>query len=457
MFVYQMYTIVYKLSTLFFFQGPKGAVVLQHNNTKTRVNMSNNSTISVRMFVQRHRANAAGKAPIFARIRIGSECTTIGTKLYVLPEHWALDKTIGTTKELKAINRLLEELRVKIFQTHTEMNRQGISISVDKLKLALQGKPYSNDCHYYIELFNLWLGEYHKQVGISTSQKTYERYEVVRDRLQEYIKKTTKLDDILLTDVTPMFISGFDAYNRTHYEIGNNHAMKQMQKLRTVYKWAIDNGWVHKNPFAAFKIRFEEVEREILSREEITRLMQKEFSTIRMEQVRDVFIFSCFTGLAHCDVLALTEDNLRTDDEGNVWLRTHRQKTETPVDVPLLEIPQMIIAKYKPKRKKLRGKLLPVVTNSCTNNYLKELGDVCGINKNLTFHMARHTFATTITLTNGVPIESVCKMLGHRNIRTTQLYAKVIHEKVANDMALLASKIGGEYTLPTKQKGQASA
>ena len=415
----------------------------------------NNQTIAVRMYVQKNRGNAAGRIPIFARIILGGKSAAIATKLYIEPDQWAFGETIGTTKELKAINKLLEEMRVKIFQTHTELIRQGIDVDLEKLKLALQGKSYSNDCRYLIQLFNRWLEEYQKQVGLSTSQKTYERYVVVRDRVQEYIKTVTKMDDILLSDVTPMFVNGFDTYNRTHYEIANNHAMKQMQKFRTVYRTAIDNGWVTKNPFASFKIKFEDVEREILTREELSRIIQKEFISVRMDQVRDVFVFCCFTGLAHCDVLELTEENIRIDDAGNKWLRTHRQKTDTPVDVPLLEIPQIIIEKYKSKRKKLRGKLLPVVSNSCTNVYLKELGDVCGIQKNITFHMARHTFATTITLTNGVPIESVGKMLGHRNIRTTQIYAKVLHEKVANDMAMLASKIGGDYSIPTKRKRQA--
>ena len=174
--------------------------------------------------------------------------------------------------------------------------------------------------------------------------------------------------------------------------------------------------------------------------------MQKDFATYRMEHLRDVFVFCCFTGLSHCDALELTEENIRKDDDGALWLQTRRKKTDTAVELPLLEIPQMIIAKYK-GMKELGGKLLPVISNSCTNVYLKELATVCGITKNLTFHMARHTFATTVTLTNGVPIETVGKMLGHKHIRTTQLYAKVINDKVAQDMSLLASRIGGDYRL----------
>ena len=170
-----------------------------------------------------------------------------------------------------------------------------------------------------------------------------------------------------------------------------------------------------------------------------------------MEYVRDVFVFSCFTGLAHCDVEALTEDNIVTEEDGSVWLRTHRKKTKTAVNVPLLEIPQMIIAKYRGLKKK-QGKLLPINSNNCSNLYLKELADLCGIKKNITYHMARHTFATTVTLTNGVPIESVSKMLGHKHIRTTQIYAKVINDKVAEDMSRLAMRIGGDYSLASNSE-----
>lgn len=405
-----------------------------------------NQTISVRMFVQKNRPCASGKVPIFARIRLGRESIAIATKLYINDDQWGYGQTIGTTKELKAINALLEQTRVKIFQTHTELIRAGEIVTCEKLKLALQGKPYTNDCRHFVQLFDKWLEDYRKQIGISTTERTYDKYVLVRNRLQEYIKRTTKMSDILLSDVTPMFLNGFDSYNRVEHECANNHAMKQMQKLRTIFKVAIDNGWAQKNPFAPIKIHFDEVPREFLTKEELARIMQKDFPTYRMEHLRDVFVFCCFTGLAHCDVEALTEDNIRKDDDGALWLQTRRKKTDTAVELPLLEIPQMIIAKYK-GMKDLGGKLLPVISNSCTNVYLKELATVCGITKNLTFHMARHTFATTVTLTNGVPIETVGKMLGHKHIRTTQLYAKVINEKVAQDMSLLASRIGGDYRL----------
>ena len=168
-------------------------------------------------------------------------------------------------------------------------------------------------------------------------------------------------------------------------------------------------------------------------------LMNKKITSKRLEQIRDVFVFSCFTGLAYCDAQALTPEHIITGPNNSHWIRTHRKKTSTPVDVPLLEIPLQILAKYEGCN--ANGKLLPIPTNQKCNDYLKEIAALCGIEKRLTFHLARHTFATTVTLTNGVPIESVSKMLGHRSLKTTQVYAKIVHNKLAEDMSKWSDRL----------------
>lgn len=190
------------------------------------------------------------------------------------------------------------------------------------------------------------------------------------------------------------------------------------------------------------------VDRGYLTEKEVEKIIKKKFATDRLNNVRDIFIFSCFTGLAYIDVKNLTEDNLRTGFDGKLWIMTHRQKTDTNVNVPLLDIPLKILAKYK---NNLPNKvLLPVLSNQKMNSYLKEIGDLCGIDKNLTFHLARHTFATTITLAKGVPIETVSKMLGHTNIQTTQIYARITNSKISNDMEDLAGKLGNVESVYNK-------
>ena len=403
--------------------------------------------LKIKMIAHKGKPNKSGRVPILMQLTIGQQTCHISTKQNILPEKWGDGKPIGHTREDQAITTVLEEIRTKAYNKFLQLQGQNINVTPERLKQALLGKDQVQP-RGYVEIFDQWLVEYSKMVGITTSKRTLDKYILVRNRLQDYIASQLGVKDISLEEVTPKFLSNFDNYLRVEYNMANNHAMKIRQKLRTIYKVAIDNGWVSKNPFSTVKIHFDPVERDVLTKSELTALIQTDMIFDRLEKMRDVFVFACFTGLAHCDVAGLTKENIITDEAGQVWLKTHRQKTSEVVDIPLLEIPQLIIKKYQ-GMKELNGKLLPTLTNSCSNLYLKEVAVRCGINKTLTFHMARHTFATTVTLSNGVPIESVAKMLGHRNIRTTQIYAKVIKDKLAEDMNNLATRICGDYSIQT--------
>ena len=403
--------------------------------------------LKIKMIAHKGKPNKSGRVPILMQLTIGQQTCHISTKQNILPEKWGDGKPIGHTREDQAITAVLEEIRTKAYNKFLQLQGQNINVTPERLKQALLGKDQVQP-RGYVEIFDQWLVEYSKMVGITTSKRTLDKYILVRNRLQDYIASQLGVKDISLEEVTPKFLSNFDNYLRVEYNMANNHAMKIRQKLRTIYKVAIDNGWVSKNPFSTVKIHFDPVERDVLTKSELAALIQTDMVFDRLEKMRDVFVFACFTGLAHCDVAGLTKENIITDEAGQVWLKTHRQKTSEVVDIPLLEIPQLIIKKYQ-GMKELKGKLLPTLTNSCSNLYLKEVAVRCGINKTLTFHMARHTFATTVTLSNGVPTESVAKMLGHRNIRTTQIYAKVIKDKLAEDMNNLATRICGDYSIQT--------
>ena len=403
--------------------------------------------LKIKMIAHKGKPNKSGRVPILMQLTIGQQTCHISTKQNILPEKWGDGKPIGHTREDQAITAVLEEIRTKAYNKFLQLQGQNINVTPERLKQALLGKDQVQP-RGYVEIFDQWLVEYSKMVGITTSKRTLDKYILVRNRLQDYIASQLGVKDISLEEVTPKFLSNFDNYLRVEYNMANNHAMKIRQKLRTIYKVAIDNGWVSKNPFSTVKIHFDPVERDVLTKSELAALIQTDMIFDRLEKMRDVFVFACFTGLAHCDVAGLTKENIITDEAGQVWLKTHRQKTSEVVDIPLLEIPQLIIKKYQ-GMKELKGKLLPTLTNSCSNLYLKEVAVRCGINKTLTFHMARHTFATTVTLSNGVPIESVAKMLGHRNIRTTQIYAKIIKDKLAEDMSKLATRICGDYSIQT--------
>lgn len=278
-------------------------------------------------------------------------------------------------------------------------------------------------------------------VGISRTIATYRKYEVTRRHLADFIHDKYNLSDIPIREITPMFITDFELYLRTACKCGYNTAAKFLLFLKSIIIVARNNGILTKDPFANYKIQMKKVDRGYLTEDEIKIILKKKMVSERLEHVRDLFIFSCFTGLAYSDVANLREENIRKSFDGKLWIMTKRQKTNTDVNVPLLDIPKMILKKYKGKLP--NGKILPVISNQKLNAYLKEIADICGIKKNLTFHLARHTFATTTTLAKGVPIETVSKMLGHTNIETTQIYARITNSKIGNDMQGLDKKFVG--------------
>ena len=218
-----------------------------------------------------------------------------------------------------------------------------------------------------------------------------------------------------------------------------NTSVKKLKTLKTITIYAQKRGVLHHDPFLNHRFHLEAVDRGFLTDEEILKIANKELSIQRLELVRDMFLFSCFTGLAYIDVANLTPDNIIKLD-GKEWIMTKRQKTSVETNVLLLDIPKSIISKYSHKTYR-DGKLFPVLSNQKTNSYLKEIADLCGIKKNLTFHLARHTFAT-MSLSKGVPMESVSKMLGHTNIKTTQIYARITNKKIEHDMEQLSDKLG---------------
>jgi site-specific recombinase XerD len=243
-----------------------------------------------------------------------------------------------------------------------------------------------------------------------------------------------------LKDIDTQFINAFIYYLKTELNHTHNSALKYLSYLKKIVRMAFANGWMEKNPFYNFKLKTESIDREFLTKEEIIRIMEKEFSTPGIENVRDVFLFSCNTGLAYSDVEKLTADNIAKGIDGSLWNKIKRTKTKCLSSIPLLPIAQKLIEKYKDVENP-KGTLFPVYSNQRMNSYLKEIAERCEIKKNLTSHMARHTFATTVTLNNGVPIESASKMLGHQSLKTTQHYAKILDEKLSEDMNSLKDRI----------------
>ena len=244
---------------------------------------------------------------------------------------------------------------------------------------------------------------------------------------------------------TYSFITDFEFWLKSVQNCNHNTTIKYISNLRKIINLCLKNGWLNKDPFVGFKMTKKEVIREILTEEELQTLISKDIQNIRIRQVRDIFIFSCFTGLAYIDAKRLKRSEIVIGMDGERWIYTKRKKTDSPTRIPLLPVVQEIMEVYKDHPQCLNEDcLLPIPSNAKLNAYLKEVADICGINKHLTFHIARHTFATTVTLNNGVPIESVSKMLGHKSIKITQIYAKVLDRKLSEDMALLRAKFAAK-------------
>ena len=399
-------------------------------------------TFSVLFYIKKDRRVKSAPAKIFLRITVNGKRAEHSIKRSVLPERW--DSDLGYVKgnkgDAREVNLMIDNLRIKVRQIHNKLIEQDRKISSLLIKNILNGED--EDQKSLIEVF-----EYHNQIvknmiGIDYAFATYVRYETTIKHIKKFINISYNTDDLKLKKLNYQFITSFEYYLKTERKCNHNSAVKYIKNVRKVVNLAVKNEWIDKDPFAKYSSKLKEVKKEFLTMEELQTIYLKEFDIPRLDQVKDTFIFSCYTGLAYIDVLKLTIDNISKNLDGRLWLFVDRKKTGNPSNVPLLPTALDIIKKYEPMMEKLgNGKLLPVLSNQKSNTYLKEIADVCGVKKNMTFHMARHTFATTVTLTNGVPMESVSSMLGHKNLKTTQIYAKVVQEKVSKDMAELEFRL----------------
>ncbi len=396
------------------------------------------STFKVLFYIKKSATKKDGTTPIIARITVNGKLSQFSTKQFIKSADWSVDlgKAKGRSTQAKSINSLLEEIKTSIHKTYNNLIVRETVVTAEKVKNTFLG--IGQEQFLLLELFEESNNNLKKLVGITKSKATYQKAEVCRKHLASYIKEEHNLSDIDLREINHSFIVGFENHLSIQCRCNYNTSAKFIQKFKSVVISAQKDGKLISDPFANYKITLEKVDRGYLTDDELQRIMEKEFNTERLERIRDIFIFSCYTGLAYIDIKKLKKTNISKGFDNNSWITTKRQKTNVKAVIPLLDIPLMILEKYKGLP---NGVLLPIPTNQKTNAYLKEIADVCGIDKNITFHLARHTFATTITLSKGVPIETVSKMLGHTNIKTTQIYARITNEKISSDMLMLSQKL----------------
>ncbi|QEM03133.1 site-specific integrase [Mucilaginibacter rubeus] len=403
-----------------------------------------NNTFGVIFYLRKYKATNDGKAPIYARITVNGHRTDVSVKRSIDPANWNANKGMakGSKEEVVKLNNYLEQYRSGIVESYQHLLLQKKLITSELVKDKFTGEDQAafTVCR---------LIEYHNTEQIQVLEPgTMKNYYTTQKYIQEFIIERFGTKDKYLSELTYKFITDFEYYlrNRTpdkgQKPLNNNGLMKHIERFCKMVNLAVRLEWIDRNPFHAYQLKFDKVEREFLTKDELARIENKHFNIVRLQVVKDLFIFSCYTGLAYIDVFNLTPANLVEKSANNIWIMTNRQKTNEPVKVPLLPKALEIVEKYKGHPQALaEGKVLPTLSNQKLNSYLKEIADMCDITKPLTFHIARHTFATTVTLTNGVPIETVSKLLGHSKLTTTQIYAKVIESKLGDDMVRLSERL----------------
>ncbi|MHB8208663.1 site-specific integrase [Mucilaginibacter sp.] len=400
---------------------------------------------SLLFYLKKPKNYTSGPIPAYMRFTINGipkECATTRT---ADPEKWyaKTGRETGKTEPSRSLNFHLDDLQQKVHNVHAQMVRDDDEITASSLRDKFLGRDKPQNVPQLLEIFRLHNTQMEELIGKEFEENTLKGYRTCLLHLTGYIQKKYKSGDLAIKRLDYNFINDFNHYLKLDGGIQPISAAKYLKHLKKVVNnYILKPKLLRDNPFSEFKSKAKVKEREFLSQQQLNRLIKKEFKIARVANVRDIFVFCCYTGLSYADVKKLTRNEIMTGIDGGQWIFTHRKKNDNSSRIPLLKPALQIIAKYKDHPKCVNeGVVLPVLSNQKMNSYLKEIADACDITQNLTFHLSRHTFATTVTLTNGVPIESVSKMLGHVDIKTTQHYAKVIDTKVSQDMKKLKRKL----------------
>ncbi len=400
-----------------------------------------NKTLGILFYVKRAKIDDNGKAPIYVRITVDGIRSELSIKRNIELDRWipSAGKVKGTNEEARSFNSYIDSVKIKIYEHQKKLLDNNKTITSEAIKNSMLGIEEKQ--RTVVAIFQYHNKQVKALVGKEFAAGTLERYETVLRLLQLFLEFQYKVKDMPIHQINHKFITDLEFYLKTERDNCHNTAIKYIKNFKKIVRIALANGWIDKDPFVNFKATIKDIEREFLTEEEIQNVISKDLHIGRLDQVRDIFIFCCFTGLAYADVKKLSNDDLVIGIDGSKWIKTNRTKTDVRSNIPLLPTPLAILEKYKDHPEANHAnKLLPVLSNQKMNAYLKEISTLCEIDKNFSTHLARHTFATTVTLTNGVSLESVSKMLGHKSIKTTQHYAKIVDRKVSDDMLLLKAK-----------------
>lgn len=409
--------------------------------------MLHDSYFTLSFIARKARALRNGEYPIFVRITVSGQVAEMNIGRSVKPDNWDQKRAMskGRSRCDLELNKYIEVVKARFLEIHNMLVREGKMVNPKILREHFLGtieKPKML-CDVFRETNEKRKEELERGDIVKA---TYQRWERCVDYLVEFFKMTQNVDDIPIKEVTSGIIDDFEHFLRMRKGCANNAAVRYVRCVKNVMQYALAHKWLTHDPFIGKKYQRTHTERQSLTEKELKAVMELDLRDIpRLEIVRDTFVFCCFTGLAFCDIKSLLRSNITTDVEGNVWIRKAREKTGEMSIIPMLAVPRQIAEKYATNPVVIqKDVVIPVITNQKMNAYLKEIADLARIEKHLTTHLARHTFAT-LSLSNHVPIETISKMLGHSDIKTTQIYAKMQDRTIYEDMATMRQKF--DYAL----------
>ena len=399
--------------------------------------MRSKTNFRVSFFLKKAKLLKNGEASVAMRITVDGQRVENNIRKSILPSLWdqSKERAKGTSTSAIDLNRFIEDARVRIHQIVTELQQSGAEIN----PLIVQQRFYGvgqvrKQERTILQVIQEHNDEAKKLIGKDFVEITWRRYETMKRYLGELIKQKYGVDDLPLSDFTGEVIRAYEVYLKTEKDLCQNTLIRYMKALKKITNRCLANDWIQKNPFVGIKFREDPTDPEFLTLEEVDRIYNCNPGSKRLEVIRDMFLMSAFTGLAFTDVSQLTEEHIVIDNDGNKWIRKPRQKTKQMSNIPLLDIPLAIIEKYQGDKKAAKkGVLLPIPCNQVMNRYLKEIATICKINKHLTMHTARHTYAT-LCLSQGVSLKNVSSMLGHASVKMTERYARVLDSSILRDM-----------------------
>ena len=401
--------------------------------------------VKVNFYLKRNEEKSDGTVPVLGRIRIGKSMVQFSAKVSVPVSLWDTKsgRASGKSKTALSINASLNRVCVAVHSAYRDLLAKKENISAPDVKNAFQGIASEQDT--LVKCYEAHNEQFLKSVGVNRTMETCKRYGVSLNHLKRFMRKKYNVADIPLQALTPSFVADYDYYLRVELRFASQTIVNTIGQLRRIVKIAINNGQLRNDPFIGYEFITSPIVPKSLTSAELKKLMKAKLSRPNLNFIRDMFLFSSFTGIAFSDMRGLTEHNLSTAEDGVRWIHLKRKKTGTPCHIPLMEIPLQLIEKYRGLGKD--GKLFPMISCSKTNIYLKRIAAECKIDKRVTFHQARHCYASVVTLSQGVPLETVGELLGHRDWRATRIYAQVSHEKIGEDMRHLNKRLSGKFHL----------